>query len=930
PEGDRLTSEQIGLIRAWIDQGANWPTQNDPPLEKSMHWSYQPLASVVPPSVGGDASAWIRNPIDAFVLKKLNDAGMTYSPEADRVTLIRRLSFDLLGLLPTPDDVEEFQQDISSDAYEKLVDRYLSSPRFGEHWGRNWLDKARYADSDGYEKDNARLDVWRYRNWVIEAINDDLPYDRFTIEQLAGDLLPNATEEQRLATAFHRQTLTNTEGGTDQEQFRVEATIDRVNTTGAVWMGLTVGCAQCHSHKYDEISQAEYYQMFAFFNNGDETVSRVPTSQAAYDRYVKLMDVYQQKLTALETELQARKDQLLASRDTWEPQLQAELPHRYEFHPLEFVRASADDKAVTFQKLDDGSLLVAGNNPDKATYEVVFKSNLALANGIKLDALADDSLGAKGPGRTPHGNFVLSELTLFSAPGDEFKDEHKVAFTATEADIFQAEFNPAGVIDGNDKTGWAIAPQFGQNHQLLLTANGPLPKPGTAAADGMAWFRVVLSQQHGSQHTLGRFRIQLRTGDELPSAIREILAIEPGQRNADQQAALLAYYMTRDEAAKGIGQTIAQHQSQKPVEPKMDVRIIAQRGDPRKTYLLRRGDFLSPITTSELQPAALQVLHPFSSRKTEGMADRLDFANWLTSSENPLTPRVSVNQVWKQLFNRGLVGTISDFGVRGEPPTHPELFDWLSREYLRLGWSRKELIRAIVTSSTYRQSSLIREEYADKDPQNLFLHRQNRFRVQAESLRDISLQVSGLLSQKIGGPSVFPPMPADVAEISYANNFSWKTSQGDDRYRRGMYTFFKRTAPHPNLMTFDCPDSNLSSLERINSNTPLQALVMLNEESFLETARALGTRLVISTSKEDGSRIHLAYRLALHREPRIAEQQALIDLLNSGRAYYTQHPEEAEKVADPGRTADIGSAESAAWTILSRTILNLDEFVTRE
>ncbi|MEX1230685.1 MAG: PSD1 and planctomycete cytochrome C domain-containing protein [Planctomycetaceae bacterium] len=925
PEGEPLTAAEIGLIRAWIDQGANWPAANDPPLEKSTHWAYQPLADVAPPTAAINNTEWIRNPIDAFVMKKLSSENMTHSPEADRTTLIRRLTLDLTGLLPTPAEIDDFQQDASADAYDKLVDRLLASPRFGEHWGRHWLDKARYADSDGYEKDNPRPDAWRYRSWVVNAVNDDVPYDQFTVEQLAGDLLPNATEEQRLATAFHRQTLTNTEGGTDQEQFRVEATIDRVNTTGAVWLGLTVGCAQCHTHKYDAISQAEFYELFAFFNNGDETTSRVAISDAQYDRYLRQLAQHQEKQKTLDAERQARKDQLVASRETWEPILQAELPRRREYHSLDVVRISADDAGVTFQKLDDGSYLVGGNNPDKAKYEIVFTSGLANVTGLKLETLADDSLGGKGPGRISHGNFVVHEVTCQAAPSDEFKDEHKLTFAAAETDFSQEQFSAAATIDGDEKTGWAISPQMGQDHHLTLQTSQPFSKEGTT------WYRVSISQQHGGQHTLGRFRLQLQTGDELPLAIREILAVANDRRTAEQQTALLDYYMTRDETAKSITQSIAAHQQQKPVEPKMDVRVIAQRvNEPRKTYILRRGDFLSPMTANELQPAPLNVLHPFEPRDGEKGADRLDLANWLMASGNPITPRVAVNQIWEHLFERGLVGTLNDFGVRGDAPTHPELLDWLSREYIRLGWSRKQLIRLIVSSATYRQSSAHRPEYAETDPQNIFLHRQNRFRVQAESLRDITLEVAGLLSQKIGGPSVFPPMPAAVAELSYANNFRWNNSEGDDRYRRGMYTFFKRTAPHPNLMTFDCPDSNVTSLDRVSSNTPLQALVMLNEESFVEAARALGTRLLKSPSNEDSSRIHLAFRLTLGREALVAEQQALIDLLNSARAYYTQQTEEGIHVADPNRPPEIAPAESAAWTVLSRTILNLDEFVTRE
>ncbi|MEE3220715.1 MAG: DUF1549 and DUF1553 domain-containing protein, partial [Planctomycetota bacterium] len=488
------------------------------------------------------------NEIDFFVLARLETAGISPSPAADRHTLIKRLYCDLIGLPPEPAVVDAFVDDRSPQAYEMLVDRLLASAHFGERWGRHWLDKARYADSDGYEKDRPRPNAWRYRDWVIDAVNNDMPFDQFTIEQLAGDLLPSAAPMQHLATAFHRQTLTNTEGGADQEQFRVEAVFDRVETTGIAWLGMTVGCARCHSHKYDQISQHEYYRLFAFFNSGAESNTNVPK--------------------------------------------------------------------------------------------------------------------------------------------------------------------------GKDN--------------------------GTAKQEMMS------------------------------------------------------------------------------------VRVISQR--PRKTHLLHRGDFLSP--EGEVRPGTLATLHSFKSRLEEGPADRLDFSRWLVDSENPLTPRVTVNGVWKHLFGKGLVGTANDFGVRGEPPSHPRLLDWLAKTFTSqeggAAWSRKGLIKRIVMSASYRQSSHHRPALAETDPGNQLLYRQNRFRVEGEIVRDFYLTIGGLLSQKIGGPSVFPPMPPDIAALSYANNFKWNTSKGDDRYRRGMYTFFKRTAPHPNLTTFDCPDANTAKVKREISNTPLQSLALLN------------------------------------------------------------------------------------------------------
>ncbi len=657
-ESPALDPQTIDLVRRWIVQGAIWPApETGQQRAASAHWAYQPLRSSEPPAVEG--AAWVRNPIDNFVLARLEAAGIEPSAEADRYTLIKRLHYDLVGLPPEPEEADQFAQDTSPDAYEELVDQLLASPHFGERWGRHWLDKARYADSDGYEKDNPRPDAWHWRDWVIDAVNRDMPFDKFTIQQLAGDLLPDAGPTERLATAFHRQTLTNTEGGVDQEEFRVAAVKDRVETTGAVWLGLTVGCAQCHSHKYDQITQREYYQFFAFFNNGDEVTHEVPTSDEAMARY-----------------------------------------------------------------------------------------------------------------------------------GEQNKKE--------------------------------------------------------------------------------------------------------------------------------------------PKQPVLEARVIAERTkDRRRNFLLHRGDFLQP--TVEVQPATLEVLPPLEPRSKTGSPDRLDLARWLVDPANPLPHRVAVNHIWAYLFGQGIVATANDFGVRGEPPTHPDLLEWLARRFIESGFSRKAMIRLIVGSSTYRQSSRHRPELAETDPLNKMLYRQNRFRVEAEIVRDLALAASGLLSRKIGGPSVFPPMPADVAALSYASNFKWDTSKGEDRYRRGMYTFFKRTAPHPNLITFDCPDANTAALSRRTSNTPLQALTTLNNEVFVEAAQGLAR--LCSTDGDaatDEGRLTRVFRQCVARPPTGAERQPLLELLGKTRRWYAAHPEEAKKLTETHRAEEVPAEENAAWIATARIVLNLDEFITRE
>ncbi len=733
PKGDPLSAAAIERIKQWIAAGADW----------TLHWSYRPITRPDLPGVAN--TAWPRNEIDRFVLARLETAGIAPSPEADRYTLIKRLYLDLIGLPPEPAEVDAFVNDRSPHAYEQLVDRLLASQHFGERWGRHWLDKARYADSDGYEKDRPRPNAWRYRDWVIDAINADMPFDQFTIEQLAGDLLPDATPMQRLATAFHRQTLTNTEGGTDQEQFRVEACFDRVETTGAVWLGLTVGCARCHSHKYDQISQHEYYRMFAFFNSGGETNTDVPKGD---------MKEYEAEVKQYEADV---------------------------------ARIDAEIKSLT-EQLDKRKSEIAANS-------------------------------------------------------------------------------------------------------------------------------AALEQ---------KLREQTPAGAERP--IQKILAIAPQDRNDKQKAEVITALVADDEAAGQFQAKIEAAKKQRPKPPLMSVRVIAQQ--PRKTHLLHRGDFLSP--EDEVQPATLATLHPFQSRHKDGPADRLDFARWLVAADNPLTPRVTVNHLWINLFGAGLVRTPNDFGVRGEPPTHPQLLDWLAGEMIRRGWSRKAMIKLIVMSATYRQSSHFRPDCAAVDPENRLLHRQNRYRVEGEIVRDAYLSIAGLLSDKIGGPSVFPPLPADVAALSYANNFKWNTSKGEDRYRRGMYTFFKRTAPHPNLTTFDCPDANTTKVKRDISNSPLQPLTLLNNMTFVEASQALARRLLASTFENDRSRLEFGYRLCATRSPSAFELERFQLLLDASRKWYGEHKEDAAKLVGDYKTNDFEIDEAAAWVATSRILLNLDATITRE
>ncbi len=900
-----LQPAEIEALKQWVASGAEW----------QVHWPYRPLASPAVPPVKD--SAWTRGEIDRFVLGKLEATRIRPSAEADRYTLIRRIYYDLLGLPPTPEEADAFVNDTAPDAYERLVDRTLASPHFGERWGRHWLDRARYADSDGYEKDNARPDAWRYRNWVIEAVNRDLPIDQFTVEQLAGDLLPNATPEQKVATAFHRQTLTNTEGGVDKEQFRVEAVFDRTETTGAVWLGHTVLCARCHTHKYDQLTHREYYQLFAFFNNADETTAPTPISAQAVSDYEQAKIRHGAQMHGLEAKLAAVQKELVTRQTAWEEEIRGRLAEAPagEPRPLPAKIASVTSKGgVKFKALPDGSQLATGKQAARDTYTAVVELPPEQISGIRLELLPHDSLPGRGPGRSEAGSFVLSEIKV-RAGGT-------VALHSPSADFSQGEWPVEAVLDDKAGTGWAVAPQFGKEHHAAFYFVRPV--------DGAREKRltVTLDQQYPKDnHSIGRFRLVVlareTAGTIAPANLHEILEMPVADRSQEQQAALREYFAMADPKAQQASEQLTAARAAAPKPPIMDVRVLAQRAEPRETRVLHRGEFLSPAEPAE--PGTPAILPPIKPRQ-DGPPDRLDLARWLVSAQNPLTPRVIVNQIWAHLFGKGLVRTPGDFGVRGDKPTHPELLDWLANALVKNGWSRKQTIRAIVTSATYRQRSVYRPEVAEADPLNLLLHRQNRLRVEGEIVRDLNLAVSGLLSRKIGGPSVFPPMPPEIAAISYANNFKWKESAGEDRLRRGMYTFFKRTAPHPDLVTFDCPDANLAAVERGLSNTPLQALTTLNAQSFTEAARAMAKRLLAEPHVDDTARLTRCFRLCVLRPPGRPEIARLASLLGAARAFYLQHPDEAKAMAGEGTPVE----EAAAWAATTRIVMNTDEFITRE
>ncbi|MBI3697397.1 MAG: PSD1 domain-containing protein [Acidobacteria bacterium] len=745
PVGSKLTAAEVGILRAWIDQGAKWP-------KAEPHWAFQKIRRPELPAIR--KQAWTQNPIDRFVLARLEAEGIEPSPEADRRTLLRRLSLDLIGLPPKPEETAEFLTDPRPDAYQHVVDRLLASPHYGEKWARHWLDLARYADSDGYESDLPRPHAWRYRQWVIEALNRDLPFDRFTIEQLAGDLLPNATIEQKVATGFNRNTLTNREGGVDTEQFRVEEVFDRTNTLGTVWLGLTVGCAQCHDHKYDPISQKEYYRLFAFFNPAHELDIDAPLP-GEIGPYLARRPEYAAKRRALLEEYGI-------------PELQAEWEHK---------------------------LLEAAANPGQsAEWDKAWKY---LGN-----------------------NMVGGQAIVKLDPAQRTEKQRDQI-----ADYFIARFGDA----------------------------------------------------------FGKERLAKEKIDELRKKLKEL----------------------------------------KPPEVSM-AQTLAEFGERRRTHVLHRGDFRDP--GEEVTPGTPAVL---ASPPPGSPPSRLTLARWLVSPENPLTARVTVNRMWQEFFGRGLVRTSEDFGTQGERPSHPALLDWLASEFMDRGWSMKHMHRLIVTSATYRQSSRSRPEIDSRDPDNVLVARQSRLRLPAELIRDSALAVSGLLNPAIGGRSVRPPLPAGVAQLGYASGVKWEETQGPDRYRRGLYIHFQRTVPFPQLMNFDAPDAYLACSRRQRSNTPLQALDLLNDPVFFEASQALALRLLREVPGGFASRFGYGFELCLSRRPTARETERMAAYFEKQVDILRNDPKEAQALF-PHALDGVDPAEAAAWAAAGRVLLNLDEFIHRE
>jgi hypothetical protein len=940
--GKVLKPDQLATLKQWITEGA----------EYQGHWAFERVERPNVPAVDG-----VTNPIDAFIRDRLRQEGLQSAPAASKETLIRRVTLDLTGLPPTLAEVDAFLADESPGAYEKVVDRLLSSPHYGERMAQQWLDFARYADSNGFQVDSSRqMSPWR--DWVIHAFNRNIPFDQFTIEQLAGDLLPNPTRDQIVATGFHRNVKLNGEGGRIQEEWFAETVIDRVETTGLTWMAMTFNCCRCHDHKYDPISQKEFYQFFAFFNSVDESgvleveggntrpVEKIPSAQ-----HEQRLAELRQAIPAAEAKLALLKSTSPNRQDAWEAEFAKQLAENPETWRMLTPTDVKSLGGATLTKQPDNSWLASGTNPANDEYQIAGPISAGQLTGLLLEAFPDPSLPNMSLGRYSNGNFVLSDVdAIITAPS--LPSPIEASITKAVSDYDQPGWPVQAIVDGKanrqgrNTKGWAIdGPTKRENRKAMFLFASPVTIPADAT--------ITISLKHDAigGHNIGRFRLSTTSwlsekvkleGTPIPESLRLALSMPKSDRTQGQLDEIATHFREHADAEiKQAEQAIVAAQKAVTDYEAMipTVMVMKELPNPRDAFLLKRGQYDLP--GDKVTRGVPTAFPPLPNGTPE---NRLGLAQWLVSREHPLTARVWVNRAWERFFGAGLVRTTENLGSQSEWPSHPELLDWLAAEFMEAShlptvagqpptkWDMKALQKLIVMSATYRQNAVVT---SDVDPENRLLSRGPRVRLSAEMARDQALAISGLLVSKIGGPSVRPYMPDGVWDETsrYGDLRGYKADAGEGLYRRTMYTIWKRTAPPPSLMLFDAPAREVCTVKRSRTNTPLQALALMNEITYVEAARKLGERMMTEggTSAED--RLTFGFRLATARRPSSEELAVLLDGFQEDRARFQKHPDAATQYLSVGTSKSpesLAPTELAAWSLTANVLLNLDEVVTRE
>jgi Protein of unknown function (DUF1553)/Protein of unknown function (DUF1549)/Planctomycete cytochrome C len=939
--GKKLSQSQFESLKRWIAEGA----------EYQGHWAFLPVVKPAPPTPRNPQG--IRNPIDRFTVKRLEMEGLALLPEADKETLIRRVTLDLTGLPPTIQEVEAFRADQSPNAYEKVVDRLLKSSRYGEHMALQWLDFARYADSNGFQTDSSRYQ-WPWRDWVIESFNENQGFDQFTIEQIAGDLLPNATRRQIVATGFNRNHRLNGEGGLIAEEWRIETVIDRLETTGSTWLGLTFNCCRCHDHKFDPITQREFYKFYAFFNNvaesgtlqGDakNTEPTIPVLTADREKEIARLDL---EIGAAETKLAEALKNLPELQAAWEPGFKERIAKEKSGWQILAPQSVKSTARTPLTRQADGSYLAGGKNPAKDTYEIVAPIPKGAFSGLLLEAFTDLTMPAQSLGRNANGNFVLSAIdAVISAP--TLDKPIPVKFAKAEADFSQDGWDVKFILATDKTKGWAVdGPTRKENRRAMVLVEQPIDVPANST------IRVRLIQETLPQHNIGRFRLSYTSapvgavrlnGAQIPETLKQALEIEPSMRSAKQQAELAAFYRANAEGPiKDAESHVAALKRQRAdlLSKLSNVMVMKEMPQPREAFVLIRGQY---DKKGDKVTAGLPVSLP-AMPKGEPM-NRLGLARWLVHESNPLTARVWVNRAWERFFGTGLSKTTENLGSQAEFPSHPELLDWLAAEFMKPtslppvagepahAWDMKAIHKLMVMSATYRQSAHTTKELTERDPENRLLARGPRFRLPAEVLRDQALFVSGLLAEKIGGPSVRPYMPEGVWDETsrYGDLRGYKPDSGEGLHRRTMYTIWKRTAAPPSMLIFDAPSREYCAVKRSRTNTPLQALSLLNEITYVEAARKLGERMIKEGGKTPAERLLFGFRLLTARAPSEKEIKVLLEGLHADLEKYKRHPEAAKQLlgfGDAKADGGLDPAALAAYALTANVLLNLDEVITR-